>query len=322
MKCLCCGKDMGENPSREEIETGWHASCVKRFFLSSELPSIDLSEEFLERLAEDRATKGYAVPGVQKKLSLGLSTSKGKKPRLTLLDLPSGYILKPQSEAYPALPEAEFLAMDMARKTGIQTVPFALLAVKDRLVYITKRIDRVKVGKETKKLAMEDFCQLGQRLTEDKYRGSYERCASIIDKFSERPGLDLSEFFLRLAFCFVTGNSDMHLKNFSLIETAAGSGSYRLSEAYDLLPVSIILPEDEEEVALTLNGKKNHLRRKDFLAFARNIGLPPKVAERTLQSIVSLQGEYLAMIEGSFLPPDMKDRFLDLVKARIATFRE
>lgn len=322
MKCLCCGKDIGGNPSLEESETGWHASCVKRFFLSGELPEVDLSEASLERLAEERATKGYAVPGVQKKLSLGLSAKKGKKPRLTLLNLPSGYILKPQSETYPALPEAEFLAMDMARKTGIQTVPFALLAVRDRLVYITKRIDRVKEGKETKRLAMEDFCQLGQRLTEDKYRGSYERCATIIREFSDRPGLDLSEFFLRLAFCFVTGNSDMHLKNFSLIETAAGSGNYRLAEAYDLLPVNIILPEDEEEVALTLNGKKRNLRRKDFLAFAKTIGLPPKVAERTLESIVSLQGEYLAMIEGSYLPSDMKGRFADLVKARIATFRK
>ena len=133
--------------------------------------------------------------------------------------------------------------------------------------------------------SMEDFCQLSGRLTQDKYRGSYERCAEIIRKHSVRFGFDLSEFFFRLVVCFVTGNSDMHLKKFSLVEKTPGQRDFVLSPAYDLLPVNIIMPEDPEETALTLNGKKSNLRRKDFLAlavehenlfymFCRNLDLP------------------------------------------------
>lgn len=122
-------------------------------------------------------------------------------------------------------------------------------------------------------LAMEDFCQLDLRLTQDKYRGSYERCAKMITRHSSRPGLDLSELYLRLVFCYLVGNSDMHLKNSSLLETDVGSGEYALSPAYDLLPVKVIMPEDIEETALTLNGKKRNIRRKDFWRLLRTAGL-------------------------------------------------
>ena len=101
---------------------------------------------------------------------------------------------------------------------------------------------------------LEDFCQLSSRITADKYKGSYEGCGRVIQKFSKNVGIDASEFFYRLVFCFLTGNSDMHLKNFSLIENAPGSRVFGLSAAYDLLPVNVIVPEDREQMALTLNG--------------------------------------------------------------------
>ena len=122
-------------------------------------------------------------------------------------------------------------------------------------------------------LAMEDFCQLDLRLTQDKYKGSYERCAKIIERYSSRKGLDITELYLRIVFSFLVGNSDMHLKNFSLIETEEGSGKYVLSPAYDLLPVNVIMPEDKEQFALAMNGKKTHIRRKDFLVFAEKCGM-------------------------------------------------
>ena len=122
-------------------------------------------------------------------------------------------------------------------------------------------------------LAMEDFCQLDLRLTQDKYKGSYERCAKIIERYSSRKGLDRTELYLRLVFSFLVGNSDMHLKNFSLIETEEGSEKYVLSPAYDLLPVNVIMPEDKEQFVLAMNGKKTHIRRKDFLLFAETCGM-------------------------------------------------
>ena len=182
MKCLCCGKEFTQKACIEEVESGWHKKCVKAFFGSSMLPLLDISEETLKRLADESTNKGFTVPGVQKKLSLHLT--EGTSPRLTLVNYPTGYILKPQTEEYETLPEAEYLVMQMAKLVGIKTVPFALIKMNGQgeLAYITKRIDRVNADGKMQMLAMEDFCQLEERLTEDKYKGSYERCAKVINK--------------------------------------------------------------------------------------------------------------------------------------------
>ncbi len=225
MNCLCCGK-----PLRAREEGNWHKSCIKRFFGTTKLPEIEMDESTLQTLAEETTNKGFTVPGVQKKLSLHL-VSDSRKPRLTLVNYPTGYILKPQVTEFEALPESEQLVMTMADAAGIATVPHALISGSAGLAYITKRVDRRLCGEKVEMLAMEDFCQLDLRLTEDKYRGSYVRCAKIITRYSSRVGIDMAEFYLRLVFSFLVGNSDMHLKNFSLIETAEGAGEYVLSPA-------------------------------------------------------------------------------------------
>jgi serine/threonine-protein kinase HipA len=130
--------------------------------------------------------------------------------------------------------------------------------------------------------------------------------------------LDLSELFFRIVFSYAVGNSDMHLKNFSLIETAPGSRQYVLSSAYDLLPVNIILPEDEDQFALTLNGKKRNIRRKDFLTFAENSQIPIKSAEKIINQVVSLKDTYLSMCRDSYLPDNMKSELEQLITARIS----
>lgn len=169
-------------------------------------------------------------------------------------------------------------------------------------------------------LAMEDFCQLDRRLTEDKYRGSYERCGKIISKHSIIPGLDLAELYLRVIFSFAVGNSDMHLKNFSLIETEAYRQEYVLSAAYDLLSTNVIIPEDQEQMALTVNGKKQNIRKKDFLIFAEAIGIPEKAAEKMMAKIVSLKEKYFEMCETSYIPNDMKESLIALIEERIKVF--
>ena len=320
MKCLCCGRELPETSSAAELASGWHKGCVRKFFGTGELPELDITEQALLRLVNESTGKGYTIPGVQKKLSLHL-TAEGGRPRLTLVNYPTGYILKPRAEQFEALPEAEFLVMQMAKSSGIAVVPFALLQSSGGPVYITKRIDRIlpnKKNPQTGVLAMEDFCQLDLRLTEDKYRGSYERCAKIISRYSIRPGIDLSELFLRLVFCFATGNSDMHLKNFSLIETAPDSRQYHLSEAYDLLPVNVIVPEDNEQTALALNGKKRNLHRNDFLKLAAGCGIRADAAEKMIEKIISMRSAYQEQCAGSYLPQDMKERFSALIDERIS----
>ena len=313
MNCLCCGKPM-KNPS----ESGWHANCIKRFFGTRILPEIDLSDSTLEQIAQHSVHKGLTVPGVQKKLSLHLF-SDPKQPRLTFVDYPTGYILKPPVKEYPNMPEAEHLIMSMADACGIKTVPHALIRSKHGYSYITRRVDRVFHKVQIEKLAMEDFCQLEQRLTRDKYLGSYERCSQVVSQYSSQNALDQTELFLRLVFCFLTGNSDMHLKNFSLLETEVGSGTYVLSPAYDLLPVNLILPEDQEQMALTLNGKKRNIRRKDFLIFAEHSGIKKETAERMLTFLLKKEPELVRLCDTSLLPENMKSDLATLIHDRCSS---
>ncbi|MBQ5390358.1 MAG: HipA domain-containing protein [Clostridia bacterium] len=310
-RCLCCGKLL-----RTETEHEWHASCIKSFFGTKKLPDIDVSKEVLHQIVIDSTNKGYTVPGVQKKMSLHL-TAEGETPRLTLVNYPTGYILKPQTEKYTALPEMEYLVMQMAEATGIKTVPYALIRMpsqENSFAYITKRIDRM----DGKMFAMEDFCQLEERLTEDKYRGSYERCGKIVAKYSTASGFDMTELYLRTVFSFAVGNSDMHLKNFSLIETEEGSGKYMLSAAYDMLSTNVVIPSDKEQLALTLNGKKQNIRQKDFLVFADTIGIPERSAEKMIEKIVKLKDKYISMCRESYMPDEMKDALEALIEERIA----
>ncbi len=311
MNCLCCGK-----PLKTPDESGWHKSCIKRFFGTTKLPEIEIDDKTLNLLATETTNKGFTVPGVQKKLSLHL-VSDSNKPRLTLVNYPTGYILKPQVAEFEALPESEQLIMSMADMAGISTVPHALIKGNTGLAYITRRIDR-KVDKDNiEMLAMEDFCQLDLRLTEDKYRGSYERCAKIITMYSSRIGIDMAEFFVRLVFSFIVGNSDMHLKNFSLIETAEGSGEYVLSPAYDLLPVNANMPADKEQFALPMNGKKTNIHKKDFLIFADECGIAKTTAEKLIENLIKLTPKWLAMCENSLLPAELKSRLTAIITERI-----
>lgn len=315
MNCLCCGK-----PLLTPEDTGWHRSCIRRFFNTEELPEIDVDDESLKLLAEETVHKGFTVPGVQKKLSLHLVRD-GNKSRLTLVNYPIGYILKPQVKQFEKLPESEQLVMSMADRAGISTVPHALIKSKTELMYITKRVDRIDVDGKTRKLAMEDFCQLDFRLTCDKYKGSYERCAKIIKRYSSRVGIDMTEFYLRLVFCFLVGNSDMHLKNFSLIETGEASGRYVLPPAYDLLPVNANMPSDKEEFALPMNGKKTNIRKNDFLKFADACDIKRSVAERLIKSIVRYSPEFLEMCDDSLLSIELKERLKEIITERTGTLK-
>lgn len=315
MNCLCCG-----NPLSENYQSHWHNRCIKKFFGTSVLPDIKIDDDTLKRLASETSSRGFTVPGVQKKLSLHLFEA-DDTPRLTLVNYPTGYILKPQVKEYEALPESEHLVMSMAEMAGIITVPHGLIDGNMGRAYITKRIDRVIKKDSVKKLAMEDFCQLDLRLTDDKYRGSYERCAKLIKKYSSRIGIDMTEFYVRLVFSFIVGNSDMHLKNFSLIETDVASTEYVLSPAYDLLPVNANLPSDTEQFALTMNGKKTNIRKKDFLIFADSCDITRQAAEKIIKKLVSMERKFITACEDSLLPDTLKERLIKIIRERVAVLR-
>ena len=262
--------------------------CDAKFFGLKNLPHIDISRDAMEEMARESISMGLTVPGVQKKLSLHLSDE--ESGRLTLVGYPAGYILKPQTENFEQLPEAEDLVMDIADLMGARTVPHGLVEVNGELAYICKRVDRP----DGEVLAMEDFCQISGRLTQDKYRSSYEKCGSIIRSYSQMTGFDLSEFFLRLVICFITGNSDMHLKNFSLIERTPAS----------------------REFILSLNGKKSRLRREDFLKLAETIGVPEKAASKMIASTIAKTGKAEELVRKSYLSEEMKIKMNEMMEER------
>lgn len=314
MICLCCGKEI-KNQSEKEMQFGWHKKCIEKFFGTSSVPELEIEDQQLTLLAKASVDAGYTIQGVQKKMSLHLT--QGPAARLTIVDYPNGYILKPQTEKYRNLPEYEHMTMLMAEEVGVRTVPHALIRLKDQYAYITKRVDREIEKGKCEKFAMEDFCQLSGRLTEDKYRGSYEQCSKIIHKYSCRPQLDLAEFYLRLIFCYISGNSDMHLKNFSLRELTTGKRDYVLAEGYDLLPVNIVNPMDLDETALALNGKKRNLTKKDFLMLAENCGITQAAAKKIIQSVVRKQDKLKTICEQALLDEEQKTQMLEFMEKRI-----
>jgi serine/threonine-protein kinase HipA len=319
LKCLFCGQPIKDSSSNAEVENGWHDRCTKSFFGTNTMPALDISEGQLLELADAAVNQGLTVSGVQKKLSLNLYGD--ADPRLTIVDYPTGFILKPQSKEYGSLPEFEDLAMRLADMAGIKTVPHALIKMNGEYAYITRRIDRDIKSDGVRLYAMEDFCQLSNRLTQDKYKGSYESCGRVIRKYSTRPGLDLSELFLIVVFSFIIGNSDMHLKNFSLIETEPANRHYCLSRAYDMLPVSIIIPADAEQLALTLNGKKSNIRRNDFVKFAENCSISIKYANAMMNKLCSMRDDFLMQCNQSFLSDELKTKTKELIVQRTEVIR-
>ena len=302
--CLSCGRKI-ESEGRYPC---YHDRCLKKIFPSGTLPELSLDANSLKKLAFDSVKEGISVPGVQEKLSLHLEQVRVNETKLTFIGYPEGYILKPQSSHFPYLPEAENCVMCLADEAGIPTVPHTLIAsTSGEVCYLTKRIDRIQKGKNTFKLRMEDFAQLSGTMTENKYQSSYEKCAKTIDCYMTYPVLEKQNLFYRLLFCFLTLNSDMHLKNFSLLENTRRE--CLLSPAYDLLPVNLIMKEDKEEVALTLHGKKRNLSKNDFLIFASSIGIGKEPMNYLLTKLLSKVEGMLILIQDSELSAEMKQKF-------------
>lgn len=275
------------------------------------MPTLEYRHEDLDELAEQVIRAQTALTGVQPKLSLNLDKHEDSN-RLTIVGLWGDYIFKPQTDNYPQLPENEDLTMHLAEAAKISVVPHSLIRLADgRLGYITKRIDRTTDGQ---KIDMEDMCQLTLHPTEYKYRSSYEQIAKTIVQHCDTPKLALVNYMQLLLFCFVTGNNDMHLKNFSLYRPA---DSYQLAPAYDLVNVSIANPNDKEELALTLSGRKNKLKLANFLQAAATMGLEEKVVLRLIASMNKALPKWKSLIHSSFLSEDMKKAYEDTIVKRL-----
>lgn len=307
-RCLFCYQSI------ESDEQDFHASCSRKMFGDPTPPVLPYTEADLESLAGEVIQSQTAVTGVQAKLSLQISGRKkaGAERRFTVVGLWGGYILKPQTALYPQLPEVEDVTMHLATFARIKTAPHSLIRMESgNLAYITKRMDRTRSGK----LAMEDMCQLTERLTEDKYRGSYEQIGKAIQRYSSMPGLDMVNFFELVLFSFLTGNADMHLKNFSLLELQ--SGGMNLSPAYDLVNTALVNPADEEEMALTLNGRKKKLKKDDFVAAMNALMVDRKQQEHIFNKMYRATAGWNELIDRSFMRADFKAQYKTILSERM-----
>lgn len=312
MKCLFCYKPLKEG------EIDYHKACARKIFESTTVPVLPYTRANIKELAREIVTASTTVTGVQAKLSLDISHGHAGEPqRFTIVGLWGRFILKPQTDRFANLPENEDLTMHMAEAAGIKTVPHSLIRFVDgELCYLTRRIDRTKNGA---KIAMEDMCQLSERLTEDKYKGSYERIAKLIRRYSSAPLLDVVNFWEVVLFSWLTGNADMHLKNFSLFRPA---NDYMMTPAYDLLSTSLAMPEDDEELALTLNGKKKRIKRQDFEIAMRDSGMEEKAISNLFLRFSKAIPKWHELITESFLPLNLQQAYHDKIDKMVRKISE
>ena len=299
-RCLYCYQIL------KNEDTDFHPKCSQEFFGTTTPPVLDYGNEQMQELAKEIVIRRVTVTGVQPKLSLTIERIPGdpKYSRFTIVGLWGNYILKPPTEVFPFLPENEDLSMHLSQLFGVSTAMHSLIRLRSgELAYLTKRFDRTKEGK----LAVEDMCQLTETLTADKYRSSLEKVGKHIAKFSTRPGLDVITFFENALFCFLTGNADMHLKNFSLLTTQ--EGDIVLSPSYDLVCTKIAIPEDEDETALTINARRRKLSKRDFDILAGNLKIPVKSMVNIYEKFVKKIPEAIEFINISFLPDQLKEAY-------------
>ncbi len=307
-RCLICFSPV-ENGQEE-----YHRHCSRAFFGIYPPPALEMTLDDLKEYAVKSVLARITITGVQKKLSLGIE-KQGRETRFTIVGLWGNFILKPPVDEYPFLPENEDTTMRLAAITGIPVVPHAMIRLSSgELGFVSRRIDRADQGR---KIAMEDFCQLSGRLTEDKYKGSVERIGKLLRHFSVYPGLDIVDLFERVIFNFLCGNGDMHLKNYSLLETSEGM---RLAPAYDLVSTLLAVPDEPEESALTINGKKSKLDRSDFDTLGRNLGIAEPATRKIYEKAVKSREVMISIVKESRLPESMQAILCKLFEERMAVF--
>ena len=276
---------------------------LKAMFNSSKCPVIDFNLADISQKAQ-KLTDKLSISGVQPKLSVKL----GKKQNILIPVAEGGeYILKPQTPTFPNIPENEQCCMDIAENLNIAIPLHCLIPLKDNsLAYVVKRFDR----KKSIKIHQEDFAQILEQT--DKYKGSVEQIGRKLKEISSAPGYDAQLFFERVILNFILGNGDAHLKNYSI--SYRDKDNIRLTPAYDIVCSKLVLP-DEEDSAITINGKKNRLKIEDFNKLAEYLNIPLKVRYEKFGNKFDVIRE---IIDRSSIAKEKQQQFLKILEERLA----
>lgn len=276
---------------------------IKTIFNTAKLPVIEFGLQDISREAQ-KVTGKLSISGVQPKLSVKLDRRNN-----SLISVPKGgeYILKPQTSAFSNIPENEQCCMDIAAEFKIDVPPHCLLRLNDgSWAYIIKRFDR----DSGRKIHQEEFAQI--LALGDKYKGSVEQIGRKLNDISSAPGYDKQLFFERVVFSFIIGNGDAHLKNYSIAHK--DKETIRLTPVYDIICSKLVIP-DEDDSALTINGKKNKLKREDFDKLAEYLNVPIKIRYETFEKKLNLME---AIIANSKIAREAQGKFVDIIKERLS----
>ena len=299
-RCDACGGPI-------EAGTRNHPACLRKIFGRTSLPRVELGLPEISIRAQEAAGR-LSISGVQPKLSMIV-----KRGALEPVASGGRLILKPQTGTFPSLPENENLCMSIAQVLHITVPPNTIVTLGDgSLAYVVRRFDR---GDRGEKRHCEDFSQI---LGADKYSGSIERVARELRKISAVPGLDLQYLFERTLLFFLLGNGDAHLKNISVLHD--DDGEVALAPAYDIVSSRLVLP-GEEDMALSINGKRNGIDREDLRSFADYCGIPDRVRDDALERFVGAAELIAELVEDSYLDARAREGFIEIVHSRIARLR-
>lgn len=275
----------------------------------TQLKQLEYTAEEQRNEAFNRSSK-MSVQGVQPKLSAVINA---KEQKFDIVDRKGRFILKPQHHIYPQMPENEDLTMRLAGSIGLDVPLHGMIWAKDgTLTYFIKRFDR-KGQKD--KIPMEDFAQLAGLSRDTKYNYSMEKVVNLVNAYCTFPVIEKVKLFKLVLFCFITGNEDMHLKNFSIINQ---NGKIEISPCYDLLNTTIEVKNASEEIALSLKGKKNKLTREMLINYfgGERCELNDRVITNTVASFINAKPDWMEEIQNSFLSDEMKERYIELVESR------
>jgi serine/threonine-protein kinase HipA len=284
--------------------------------LSKDLDSIKLfpytqPEQIREALTN---VSSLNLPGTSPKLTANINI----KTKCFEIAVTNGrFILKPQNTLYTQIPENEDLTMRLAGAVGIDVPLHGLIYCKDNsMSYFIKRFDR---GPKKSKYYTEDFAQLSNKSRDEKYNSSMEEISGIIDKYCTFPILEKIKLLRITIFNYLTGNSESHLKKYSVINR---SDKIELSPFYDLVNTDIIYGENDIEIALPLNSKRKNLNYNDLIKYyAKNIlTLNDKVIFEILKSFENVIPVWLELIQKSFLKDELKEKYFKLLEKRIVKF--
>jgi serine/threonine-protein kinase HipA len=296
---ISCGNNRYSDKGLRVLSTGLRS-----------LKDLEYTADEQRKEAFNRAAR-MSVQGVQPKLSAVLNF---KEEKFEIVDKGGKYILKPQHHIFPEMPENEDLTMRLADEIGLEIPQHGLIWSKDNsLTYFIKRFDRKG---HHDKIPVEDFAQLAGLNRDTKYDYSMEKVILLIDRYCTFPAIEKIKLFKLTIFNYLTGNEDMHLKNFSIITQDEKSS---LSPCYDLINSTIEYKKQEEEIALPLKGKKKKLTRNLFINYfgKERCELTDKSIEKVLETISLSVPIWKELIEYSFLSQEMREKYQTLLETRL-----